>query len=83
MDQTMNPAETGDYPRSISRPTVEYRSPDGSAFPHLLLAAMTVCVQEGLLGEDSLQVARELEVAGNIFAQPLNFFAQSLNDMGL
>lgn len=70
MDRTMNPEERGDYPGSISRPTVEYRSPDGSAFPHLLLAGITLCIQDGLLSEDSLQLAANLEVEGNIFAQP-------------
>ncbi len=70
MDRTMNPDERSDYPTSISRPTVEYRSPDGSAFPHLLLAAITQCVQDGLLAPDSLQFAAGLEVKGNIFSQP-------------
>lgn len=69
MDRTMNPRESGDYP-SINRPTVEYRSPDGSAFPHMLLAAVTLCVEDGLLADDSLRWASDLEVVGNIFAQP-------------
>ncbi len=43
LDQVMNPAETGPYPESLARPTVEYRSPDGSAFGLLLLAAVTMC----------------------------------------
>ena len=36
----MNPDERGAYPTDLARPTIEYRSPDGSAFSHLLLAAV-------------------------------------------
>lgn len=69
MDRAVNPAEQGPYPAGLSRPTVEYRSPDGSAFAHLLLAAVTLCVESGLSGADALERARGLEVRGNIFEQ--------------
>ncbi len=70
MDKPMNPNETGDYPDSLSRPTVEYRSPDGSAFSHLLLAGITICIEDGLLSEYSLPLAKELEIEGNVFSRP-------------
>jgi glutamine synthetase len=66
MDRRMNPREEGELPSALSRPTVEYRSPDGSAFPHLLLAAVTLAVEEGLTAEESLERARELEVTGDL-----------------
>lgn len=68
LDQVMNPGEKGDYPSDLSRPTVEYRSPDCSAFSQLLLAAVALCVEDGLKSEGSAELARRLEVEGNIFA---------------
>lgn len=53
LDRTMNPNEDGEYPGAVSRPTIEYRSPDGSAFVNLLLAAATVCAREELISETS------------------------------
>ena len=66
MDQVMNPAEKSAYPSELARPTVEYRSPDGSAFAHLLLAAVTLAAYEGLTSAESLALARKLEVKGNL-----------------
>lgn len=68
LDQVMNPSETGAYPEDLSRPTIEYRSPDGSAYSQLLLAAVALCVEDGLTSPESLEIARGLEVEGNIFA---------------
>jgi glutamine synthetase len=62
MDQVMNPDETGKYPEGLARPTVEYRSPDGSAFVHLLLVAVAMCVEEGVMAPESIHIARTLEV---------------------
>jgi glutamine synthetase len=62
LDQVMNPHERGAYPSGLARPTIEYRSPDGSAFPQLLLAAVTLCAEAGLTSEASLALARDLEV---------------------
>ena len=72
MDKLFNPTENGDYPSNdiLSRPTVEFRSPDGSAFTYLMLTALTACVIDGLAREDSLEYARSLEVQGNIAHQP-------------
>jgi glutamine synthetase len=63
MDRAMNPDETGPLPDVESQATVEFRSPDGSAFPHLLLAAITQCVTHGLTRGDGLDQARKLELS--------------------
>jgi glutamine synthetase len=63
LDLSMNPNETGDYPELTSQATVEFRSPDGSAFSNLLLASLAACVSDGLSSERALEVARRLEVA--------------------
>jgi glutamine synthetase len=62
LDQVMNPQETGAYPDKLARPTIEYRSPDGSAFVHLLLASVTICAEEGMIAPESVHIARSLEV---------------------
>lgn len=64
LDQSMNPNETGEYPDSLARPTVEYRSPDGSASSHLLLAAVTMCIERGVSTPELADLARRLEVTG-------------------
>lgn len=64
LDRTMNPHETGDYPGEAGRPTVEYRSPDGSAFPHLLLAGVTLATADGLADPAAVELARCAEVDG-------------------
>ena len=58
----LNPGES-DAAGSLARPTIEYRGPDGSAFPHLLLAAVTVCVEAGLDGEAGRELARRIEIS--------------------
>jgi glutamine synthetase len=62
LDRAMNPTETGPMPDVGSQTTVEFRSPDGSAFPLLLLAAVTQCVTHGLTGGEGLELARKLEM---------------------
>lgn len=69
-DQMFNPGESGAFPATLARPTVEFRSPDGSAFTYLMLAAITMCATDGLSGEDGLKLAEELHVTGNIFDTP-------------
>lgn len=59
----MNPDESGRYPERLSRPTIEYRSPDGSAFVHLLLAAVTSCGEEGMMAPESVHIAKSLELS--------------------
>jgi glutamine synthetase len=68
MDTVMNPREEAPYPAHLARPTVEYRSPDGSAFCHLLLAAVALAAGEGFSRPDRLELARSLEVRGNVFS---------------
>ena len=63
LDQTMNPDESGRYPERLSRPTIEYRSPDGSAFVHLLLAAVTSCGEDGMMAPESVHIAKSLELS--------------------
>ncbi len=70
LDQSMNPGETGPYPEAGGSATVEYRSPDGSAFIHLLLAATTMAIQAGLDEPEGLATARKLEISGNLAGQP-------------
>jgi glutamine synthetase len=70
MDTVFNPAETGEFPSDLARPTVEFRSPDGSAFTYMMLAAITICVEEGLGSAAALKLAQDLHVEGNIFAKP-------------
>ena len=60
LDRTMNPEEPGEYPKDLSRPTIEYRSPDGSAFTHLLLAAVTLAAEHGLTEPSARDAARVL-----------------------
>lgn len=74
LDLPMNPAESGAVPEVRSQATVEFRSPDGSAFAHLLLAAVTQCVARGLSDGNGLARARELELteaeAGSLDSLP-------------
>jgi glutamine synthetase len=65
LDQVMNPNETGGYPEKLARPTIEYRSPDGSAFALLLLAAVTICAEEGVIAPESIHIAKSLEASPN------------------
>lgn len=63
LDLAMNPNERGEYPSSLARPTVEYRSPDGSAYPLLLLSAVTMCADHGVDNPSCVDLARRLEVS--------------------
>jgi len=70
LDLIMNPGEKGKYPEDLARPTVEYRSPDGSAFIHLLLAAVTMCAEQGMMAPEAVHIARSLEVSPGRPAEP-------------
>lgn len=70
LDLAMNPDEDGDYPASLARPTVELRSPDGSAFPQLLLAAVALAVGDGLADPAALDLATATEARGGRVARP-------------
>jgi glutamine synthetase len=49
---------------------VEFRSPDGSAKVHLLLAGLTLAARAGLTQEGMEQTADKYYVQGNIFEEP-------------
>lgn len=55
--------------REVSAPTIEFRLPDGSAHPHLLLAGVA---QAFVSGRETPELARLLETtrAGNVRANP-------------
>ncbi|WP_130865951.1 glutamine synthetase family protein [Acidipropionibacterium timonense] len=59
-----DPAAGGTDPQ-----TVELRSGDGSAHPHLLLAAMTMAALDGLTRPDALDLAEKLHVVGDASAR--------------
>jgi glutamine synthetase len=69
-DLAFNPGEQGAAPSALARPTVELRSPDGSAFINPLLAAITLSAEAGLRDPDSAALAHSLRVEGNLFEQP-------------
>jgi glutamine synthetase len=57
-----NPKEPENNNSHMNTQTVEFRSPDGSANIHQLLAGMTVAALHGLSGKDSLKFAEETYV---------------------
>ncbi len=59
----INPQQKEPFYYPETRQTVEFRSPDGSAFIHLLLAGLTLATQWGLTNtERSLEIARKCNV---------------------
>ncbi len=64
----VNPHDPEPYEDSRGRQTVELRSPDGSASFHLLLAGITIAAEHGLTSDDSLRLAADTNVEGNVFA---------------
>ena len=67
LSQTVNPQQAHAYASDGSRQTVELRSPDGSAFVHLLLAGIAMAAEWGMTHPESLVLADQAYVAGNIF----------------
>ncbi len=63
----LNRQEESGLKESVNRQTIELRTPDGSAIIHLLLAGITLAADWGLTHPESLKIARERYVAGNIF----------------
>ena len=61
LDRVMNRDEAGAYPEHLARSTIEYRSPDGSAFPLMLLAAVAACAEAGAGDPGAASLARRLE----------------------
>jgi glutamine synthetase len=71
MENLFNPVDESSEIVDLSRPTVEYRSPDGSAFSHLLLLAVTGAVENGLVTPNCRDLARRLEVTSTTSAADL------------
>ncbi|MBZ5667989.1 MAG: hypothetical protein LAO30_25815 [Acidobacteriia bacterium] len=67
LSQKVNSQQHHAYEAGSSIQTVELRSPDGSAFAHLLLAGIAMAAEWGMAHEESLQLANKLYVQGNIF----------------
>ncbi len=65
--QKLNPQQQERFEETEGRQTVELRSPDGSANTHLLLAGITMAAEWGLTHPESLELAENLYVTGNIF----------------
>jgi glutamine synthetase len=68
MSADANPGETAAKRNFSNNQTVEFRSPDGSANIHLLMAGLVVAVQHGLEMENALDLAKKLYVDVNIFS---------------
>jgi glutamine synthetase len=65
--RVLNPRQTDLLHNGEGRQTVELRSPDGSAIIHLLLAGIALAAEWGLTKEESIGIAENLYVSGNIF----------------
>ncbi len=63
----LNPQEPTAFEDPRGRQTVELRSADGSALPHLLMAGMVTAADWGLTEEGALEQAEQTRVEGNIF----------------
>jgi glutamine synthetase len=63
MIRDANPNEPDEIKEHMDTQTVEFRSPDGSANVHQLLAGMTVAALHGLERPGSLKMAEDLYVA--------------------
>jgi glutamine synthetase len=63
----VNPEDIGEKFEGDKRQTIEMRTPDGSANVHLLLASISLAAEWGITSEDSLKIADDLYVEGNIF----------------
>ncbi len=63
----LNPGQETPFKEAEGRQSVELRSPDGSAFIHLLLAGIALAAEWGLTNKESLELAARLYVSGNIF----------------
>lgn len=62
-----NPQDTKFKPESVNKQTFEFRVPDGSADPYLLLAGLIISSLHGIKRPDALELAEKLYVDVNIF----------------
>lgn len=69
MVKNANPLETGEFPDFSQSQTVEFRTADGSANVHLLLAGLAVAARYGMEMPDALGLAEKLYVDVNIFSR--------------
>ncbi len=70
----INPHETDEIEYSESRQTIEFRSPDGSALIHLILAGITLAIEWGLNNpERSLQIAEKYKITDEPHSLQKNF----------
>jgi len=65
--RTLNPQQSSAFDDREGRQTVELRSPDGSAFTHLLLAGITMAAEWGMTRPEAPALAEKHFVSGNIF----------------
>lgn len=65
--RTLNPQQQSVFDDHEGRQTVELRSPDGSAFSHLLLAGIAMAAEWGATDGGALALAEKHFVSGNIF----------------
>ncbi|HUS85822.1 MAG TPA: glutamine synthetase family protein [Bacteroidales bacterium] len=64
-----NPLEESESNEFVSRQTIEFRAPDGSADAYLLMAGLVVAIQHGLELDSALGIAEKLYVEVNIFKE--------------
>lgn len=62
----INPDKISEFHEIPKMQTIEFRTADGSANIHLLLAGLTMAVEWGLSHKDAVQLANKLYVKGNI-----------------
>jgi glutamine synthetase len=63
----LNPQEKDEIKDRTSQQTVEFRSPDGSALIHLLLAGVVMAAEWGFKDDRSLELAKKLYTKSNVF----------------
>lgn len=78
MAKDANPLEKEDLADLGSNQTVEFRSPDGSANIHMILAGLCVAARHGLTMKNALDIAKQLYVGVNIFASENKDLQESL-----
>ncbi len=66
----INPRQETPFGKAKTRQTVEFRSPDGSAKVHLLLAGLTLAARAGLIEDGMEKLSEQYYVKGNIFEDP-------------
>ncbi|MGB9697183.1 MAG: glutamine synthetase beta-grasp domain-containing protein [Ignavibacteria bacterium] len=62
----INPDKITEFHKIPKMQTIEFRTADGSANTHLLLAGLAMAIEWGVSNEESLQLADKLYVKGNI-----------------